>query len=243
MAAALPLVLLHGIRLTHTMWHEHVAKLTSQRRVVPIDLPGHGERAGQRFTMEAAADAVADTIASIGGRAIVAGISLGGYSAIAAAQRHPDAVAGVVAFSCTALPHPQRATRYRMLAKLAGRRGEFVQRGLLRLRLGAESASAVTAGGLHTAAVPDVITAVTGFDVLHALRTYPHKVWFINGARDSFRVDEETFVESSRDAKLVTVPRAGHLLTLTHGEVTSRLIEDAAREIDAAEPSAASWGN
>ena len=97
MAAALPLVLLHGIRLTHTMWHEHVAKLTSQRRVVAIDLPGHGERAGQRFTMDAAADAVADTIASVGGRAIVAGISLGGYSAIAAAQRHPDASAAQLA--------------------------------------------------------------------------------------------------------------------------------------------------
>src|SRR5699024_9006318 len=120
---------LHGIRLTRTMWRDHVERLSQDRRVIAIDLPGHGDRRNDQFTMEAVGDVVSDTVASVGGRAIVAGVSLGGYAAIAAAARHSDAVAGVIAFSCTAVPRPERAGRYRLLGKLAGRSGEFVQRG------------------------------------------------------------------------------------------------------------------
>ncbi|WP_449061068.1 alpha/beta fold hydrolase [Planomonospora algeriensis] len=111
-----PIVFVHGIRVSATMWDPVRSRL--DRPSAAVDLPGHGSRRGEPFTMEAAARAVADGIEGVagpGGRAVVAGLSLGGYVGIAAAERFPDRVAGLVAMGCTASPG-RRAGIYRSAA-------------------------------------------------------------------------------------------------------------------------------
>ncbi|MFI0904400.1 alpha/beta fold hydrolase [Streptomyces sioyaensis] len=49
-----------------------------EHRVHVRDLPGHGSRRGEPFTIAGAVAAVADAIDELGGRALLVGLSLGG---------------------------------------------------------------------------------------------------------------------------------------------------------------------
>jgi len=107
-----PLVLLHGFPFDSRMWGEVAALLPDDREVLAIDLPGLGESAaGDEVTrrlheagvemaaypsLEAAADAVWLALRRRGvERAVVAGLSMGGYIAMALLERHPELVHGL----------------------------------------------------------------------------------------------------------------------------------------------------
>jgi pimeloyl-ACP methyl ester carboxylesterase len=93
----LPLVLLHAFPVDHRMWTDVAAAVVAP--VLAADLPGMGAAAADapaEPSIEAAADAVADALRAAGcTRAVVAGLSMGGYVALALAERHPDLVAGL----------------------------------------------------------------------------------------------------------------------------------------------------
>ncbi|MBI9116083.1 alpha/beta fold hydrolase [Sanguibacter suaedae] len=96
-APGTPLVLLHGFPLDHRMWADAARRLPEDIAVHALDLPGLGSSPTlPEVTLEAAADAVVATLAAAGvDRAVVAGLSMGGYAALALAERHPDLVAGL----------------------------------------------------------------------------------------------------------------------------------------------------
>ncbi|WP_262391703.1 alpha/beta fold hydrolase [Nocardiopsis sp. CNR-923] len=81
-----PIVLVHGMRVSGSMWRPQVEWLRERgRTVVAPDLPGHGSRRGEVFSLGAAVDTVLGAIEGVGGRALLAGLSLGGFVSIAAA--------------------------------------------------------------------------------------------------------------------------------------------------------------
>ena len=53
------IVFLHGTRLTRSAWAAQIDASSDEFRTIAIDLPGHGTRAGEAFTLEGAADLVA----------------------------------------------------------------------------------------------------------------------------------------------------------------------------------------
>ena len=74
MTAELPVVFLHGLRTSRTMWRAQVAAVEAAGHpAVAIDLPGHGRRRGERFTWDGAIDAVARGVDDGGGRALGGG--------------------------------------------------------------------------------------------------------------------------------------------------------------------------
>ena len=88
-----PLVLVHGVGLDHTMWDRALDSLSAFRRVIRYDLLGHGQtpdspgpRTLENFVVQLLAVLDAHRL----DRADVAGLSLGGMVALAAAARHPD---------------------------------------------------------------------------------------------------------------------------------------------------------
>jgi pimeloyl-ACP methyl ester carboxylesterase len=93
------IVLLHGARAHRHWWSAAVqAGLGRDRRVVGIDLSGHGD-SGRRsdYTPEMWADeALAAIEQCAGGHAALVGHSMGGLVALVAAARRPDVVSGLV---------------------------------------------------------------------------------------------------------------------------------------------------
>ena len=101
----------------------HSTGLSDEFRTIAVDLPGHGARAGEPFSLDGAADLLAATIRdeAAGGRAVVVGLSLGGYVAMVLAARHPERVRGLVLAGATAEPVGIQLAVYRMLAGIMTR--------------------------------------------------------------------------------------------------------------------------
>lgn len=94
-----PLVLLHPFPFDGTFWNPVAARLAADRAVHVPEFPGFGVAAPVRDpSIDGAADAVAERIGAQcpGGRAVVCGVSMGGYIALALAARHPGRVAGLI---------------------------------------------------------------------------------------------------------------------------------------------------
>ncbi|WP_067822702.1 alpha/beta fold hydrolase [Actinomadura kijaniata] len=225
---SLPVVLVHGTRVSGTMWRP-VADLVGGAVALP-DLPGHGRRRGEPFTMDGAVAAVAEAVDGLGGRALVAGLSLGGYVGIAAAARHPERVAGLVAVGCTTVAAGPTAAVYRTMAGLAARDPERANRlgaRAFRRTLPAPAAAAMVAGGLSSEVFPGVVAEVATLDPPALLRAYPGPVWLVNGERDHLRRDERAFLAACRDGRLALVPRRGHISVLAEPTTLAQIIQDA----------------
>lgn len=91
---AVPVTLLHGYPLNRLLWTKQEALKQTCRLVLP-DLPGFGASplpsVGEAGTVEAMADQVAALLDALGiPRTVLMGHSMGGYVALAFAERHPD---------------------------------------------------------------------------------------------------------------------------------------------------------
>ena len=97
-------VLLHGFLENSTMWSSIVPELSKTNRVICIDLLGHGatECLGYVHSMELMAEAVDAVLNHLKIRkSIFIGHSLGGYVALAFAEKKPDNVKGLCLMNST----------------------------------------------------------------------------------------------------------------------------------------------
>jgi len=95
-------VLLHPVGLDGSFWGGLPAALAAKRRVLSLDLAGHGRSpaVARPRPIEAYADDVAAAIREAGGPAAVVGLSFGGMVAQMVAIRHPDLVSALVPCGC-----------------------------------------------------------------------------------------------------------------------------------------------
>ena len=92
------LVFLHGFLGAKEIWDGVKIELEKKFRVICIDLPGHGKSGnfGYFHSMELMADCVQGVLSSLRLRkAILLGHSMGGYVALAFAERFPDSLKGL----------------------------------------------------------------------------------------------------------------------------------------------------
>lgn len=96
-----PMVLLHGYLLTGEAWKPLTEVLSDTFRVISVDIPGHGGSgvAGDTHTMEFIAEAARAVLNDAGEeKVLLAGHSMGGYAALAFAEKYPGMLAGYVLF-------------------------------------------------------------------------------------------------------------------------------------------------
>ncbi len=94
------LTLIHGFPLDRTMWNGQLSGLSGLRKIVAIDLRGHGlsKDGGPRdYSMDLFADDIAKTLDEIGADKIdLCGLSMGGYVALAFLRRHRNRVRSLI---------------------------------------------------------------------------------------------------------------------------------------------------
>ena len=112
----LAIVLLHGYPLNRTMWREQVAGLREQFRIITPDLRGHGETpVGEgSLTMERMAEDLAALLDELRiERAVVGGLSMGGYVALAFYRLFPERTRALILADTRAAPDTDEARRGR----------------------------------------------------------------------------------------------------------------------------------
>ena len=122
----LPLVLLHAFPLDGRMWLPQCGALVPQCRCIMPDLPGFGRSADiDVHGVDRYADAVVGVLDTLRiERAVIAGLSLGGYVAFALWRRHRDRIRALVLADTRAeADTPEVRARRRELAALARERG------------------------------------------------------------------------------------------------------------------------
>jgi 3-oxoadipate enol-lactonase len=93
------LLLVHGFPHDHTLWQPQTESLRDVANVLAPDLPGFGASAAPRatMTMDDYADALAAELEKRSiERAVICGLSMGGYVALAFLAKHPEAVQGLI---------------------------------------------------------------------------------------------------------------------------------------------------
>ncbi|ALS26532.1 alpha/beta hydrolase [Paenibacillus cisolokensis] len=112
------IVLLHGFCGSSAYWENMPALLEGAGRLIIPDLRGHGRSSAPgdpTYTMEQLADDVCELLDALEvDRAIVIGHSLGGYTALAFAERHADRLAGLGLVHSTPLPDDETGKANRL---------------------------------------------------------------------------------------------------------------------------------
>jgi pimeloyl-ACP methyl ester carboxylesterase len=93
-----PLVLLHAFPFTRSIWAGLADELAAHRRVITVDARGFGDTPqGGRYELTDLADDVAALLDRLDiARATLLGMSMGGYTALAFAARHPKRMAALI---------------------------------------------------------------------------------------------------------------------------------------------------
>jgi YbgC/YbaW family acyl-CoA thioester hydrolase len=112
----------HGFPLDRTMWRPITAALTGWRRIAP-DLRGMGQSEGPDggYQLAAYADDLAALLDALHvERAVVCGLSMGGYVAFELLRRHPGRISALILMSTRATPDDAdgRAKRDAMIARV-----------------------------------------------------------------------------------------------------------------------------
>jgi 3-oxoadipate enol-lactonase len=110
-------VLLHGFPLDRTMWVSQQSALSTLYRVIAPDLRGHGKSPAPAgiYPMEDLAEDVIELLDSlkINEPVVLAGLSMGGYVALALAVRHPKRLRGLMLMDTRAEADTPEAARVR----------------------------------------------------------------------------------------------------------------------------------
>ncbi|WP_144785216.1 alpha/beta fold hydrolase [Microbacterium sp. BH-3-3-3] len=237
---AVQVVLVHGIRTSATMWRAQVAHLRQRGTpVTAVDLPGHGTRRDEAFTLDGAFATIDEAVqdAATRGPVLLVGHSMGGLLSIEYVGAEPrPPVAGFVAASCTSLPRGIGLAAYRSFTRRFDSlpdRGLGLTNRVLDRTLPPETRPDFGAGGYAFDAQDTALSSLAELDVVASLRRIDVPLWFVNGQWDQLRMNERMFLAVAPNAELIVVPRTTHLVTAMRPRVFNALLEVALTTIEA----------
>jgi len=219
-----PLVLLHGSFMTNdTTWSGMLPSLSKSRKVIAIELRGHGHSSdsAEPFTFPAMADDVAAVLGQLDvKRADVLGYSMGGTVAAGVALRHPELVRKLIVVSAAldaAGWEPQS------LAQIKGLPADFAPKPLV------DAYDKVAPDPKHwpvlVQKVQKLITQSPGWSEAE-LRGLKVPVLLVMGDRDGFRT--ERAIEVSRlvpQGQVGVIPGGDHFFLWSRADVVLPMVQ------------------
>ncbi len=195
----LPLLLSHGFGESAAMWDQNLAALSEGRPVITWDMRGHGDSDSpddqSRYTQQAClADMAAILDAAGAERAVLGGLSLGGYLSLAFRQAWPERVAALLLFD-TGPGFRNDEARQRWNEQALATAARLEQSG--------RDGQARAARGMLTQSDGSVIESLPSVDV-------PTLV--LVGADDTAFLGAANYLTAKvSQSTLVTIPAAGHI--------------------------------
>jgi pimeloyl-ACP methyl ester carboxylesterase len=226
------LLLSHGYGSTRHMWDDQHRAYADRWRVVSWDMRGHGQTespadAGQYSAALTVADMRA-LLQHVGAeRAIIGGLSLGGYVSLAFALAHPELTQALVI--CDSGPGYRNAeARGQWNARAHERAANLEARGLDALaRNSRETQQAVHRSAQGLAHAARGMLAQEGSLVIDGLAGIRVPTLVIVGDQDQpFVAPSEYMAKKIPGARLAVIPGAGHSSNLDQPEVFNRVVRE-----------------
>lgn len=238
-AEAVPIVFVHGTRLSAGQWSMQLAALQDEFPVVAVDLPGHGERSAQPWSLSTSTEIIASAVDSLDrGPALVVGHSLGGYASLEFARRRPERLRGLILAGASAATRGPWAAPYRWVARLvprlpADRLARWNDR-LFRRLYPPEVVEATIRSGYAFHTLPAAWEEVLGRFDADAMRYVEAPALILNGEKDTlFRTGEADFARAHPHARVELIPRAGHLANFDAPDAFTDAVRRFARQLTA----------
>lgn len=249
-----PVLLTHGYSDTCRMWDGQRQTLADRYRVVTWDMRGHGQTESPedpaRYSVDSTVGDMRALLRHLGvGRAVVGGLSLGGYVSLAFCLAHPEMVRALVI--CDSGPgYRNPAAREAWNARAHERAAALEARGLAALGDGSRamrevarsSAQGCATGSRSPAAGESVprhrsaqglahaargMLAQTGSTVIDGLPSIRVPTLIIVGDRDQpFQAPSAYMARKVPGARLEIIPDAGHWANLDQPEIFNRVLLD-----------------
>jgi pimeloyl-ACP methyl ester carboxylesterase len=239
-----PLVLLHAFPLSSAMWLEQREGLAVRFRVITPDLRGFG--GSPLGSDEPSIDAMADDVVQLLDdrgleRAIIGGLSMGGYVTLSLCRRHPERVLGAVLADtkATADTEAARGGRLRTAERLEadGNVGVLLE-DLLPKLVGPTTMrhralvygrvrGLVQSAPPHAAAWAQRAMAARP-DSMGELGAFRTPALVLHGAEDEIITEDEAraMAEALPNAELIMIPRAGHLTAVEQPQLFNEAVAE-----------------
>lgn len=239
--SGMPLVFLHAFPLNSAMWEPQVTALATRFRVVTPDLRGHGESDAPlwRYTMDQFADDVKGLLDHLSiTRAVLIGLSMGGYILFACQRKYPERITALVLADTRAQADTEEGKMNRFaLAQVAYREGagavaEAMLPRLLspaslqgRPDLVAQVRSIIMRNQVSGIA-GDLMAMADRPDSVPILKQIACPTLVIVGEADQATppADARLMAEAIPGARLDMIPAAGHLANLEQPEAFNRAV-------------------
>ncbi len=237
-------ILVHGATLNGRSW-DPVRRLVDPRlRVLAPDLPGHGSRRTEAYTLQGGVETVLAAARELGDAPfIVAGDSLGSYTAQAAASALPqDRLKGLVLggashefIGAPVRPYAAKALMFRVLMALFGEEKLVARKIPDTLRecgMGEADVGATMAAGISLRAFPQAVGALRGVDFRAKLAQIAQPTMFINGDLDTNHVrGEARYVAAAQDTSVHRFAGADHGVSLRRPAEYAQLLNAFAQRV------------
>lgn len=247
----LPIVFLHAFPLNRTMWATQENALSSQFRIITIDLRGHGESDAPLWhcTLDQSADDVRTLLDQLAiPQALFVGLSMGGYILFALYRKYAARVKGLILADTRAQADTAEGKDGRFqMAQTAYKKGptaiadimipnllspatiqtrpEIVQK--VRAMIESTQISGIAGDLMAMAERPDSVPLLTQI-------TCPTQIIVGELDRATPPSDARLMAEKIPGARLAVIPGAAHLANLeqptTFGQIVSSFASDLAKE-------------
>jgi len=214
-------------------------RLSDAYRVIALDLPGHGALKDVPFRLDDAMTEIAEVISheAPNARALIVGISLGGYIAMEFGARYPEKAAGLVIASATVEPRGWHTAPYRVLAALMDTLPErwlnWASRTFFQIVYSPEKAAPLIAPGFNMRGGSQGMREIFGKKFCPRLAAYPGPVLLLNGALDlGFRMHERKFLAAAQNGRVEIIPRAFHIANIDQPDAFSDAVRHFAESIE-----------
>jgi pimeloyl-ACP methyl ester carboxylesterase len=225
-----PVLLTHGFAASQAMWAPNVEALAVDRRVLTWDLPGHGASAlGSRGLSHDRC--VADMLELLdvldAPRAVIGGMSLGGFLSLLFCARHPERAAALLLVD-TGPGFRNDAAREAWNAWVEGQADDLDARGLGALRDGRETALAEhAAGAAGLAAAARAILSQRDAEVFESLDAIAVPTLIVVGSEDDrFLPAADAMAKRIPGARRVTIENAGHAANMDRPIEFNRVVRE-----------------
>ena len=237
-------VLLHGFLENKHMWKEVIPIISKNKRVLALDLLGHGQSGclGYIHSMEIMAEAVSAVLKSLRIRKItLIGHSMGGYVSLVLSEKNPEMIRGLCLLNSTATSDD---TSRKKLRERANKMAQINLTNIVRMsfiNLFSERSKEIFNPEIQLALSEALQTSLQGYSAsqegmrirpnrLSVLKNNHFKKLFILGKKDPVLPVEKGIKEAEETQSETVVLSGGHMSHIENSDELTRILNTFIRQ-------------